>query len=159
MRFFERSYEQLDQTISYLLCLIHTDMDLCFRLYFTLKKKADLLSVTVSPCAVPIEWSLAVRTLKDKPPKKAHCEFVCVYVCLFMDLRLLEGIFVHACKHVLVCLGSTGIDLTRANRLLRDFVSKGRTGYIPSEDLMKKRSSRLRLTDLISRCKTAVVLL
>ncbi|KAF4102254.1 protein NDNF [Onychostoma macrolepis] len=42
------------------------------RLYFTLKKKADLLSVTVSPCAVPIEWSLAVRTLKDKPPKKAH---------------------------------------------------------------------------------------
>lgn len=55
-------------------------MDLCFRLYFTLKKKADLLSVTVSPCAVPIEWSLAVRTLKDKPPKKAHCEFVCVYM-------------------------------------------------------------------------------
>uniref|UniRef100_A0A9J7X9F8 Protein NDNF n=1 Tax=Cyprinus carpio carpio TaxID=630221 RepID=A0A9J7X9F8_CYPCA len=42
------------------------------RLYFTLKKKADLLSVTVSPCAVPIEWSLAVRTLKDKPPKKTH---------------------------------------------------------------------------------------
>ncbi|XP_065123430.1 protein NDNF [Paramisgurnus dabryanus] len=42
------------------------------KLYFTLKKKADLMSVTVSPCAVPIEWSLAVRTLKDKPPKKSH---------------------------------------------------------------------------------------
>ncbi|XP_056624102.1 protein NDNF [Triplophysa dalaica] len=42
------------------------------RLYFTLKKKADLMSITVSPCAVPIEWSLAVRTLKDKPPKKPH---------------------------------------------------------------------------------------
>jgi len=134
-------------------------MYLCFRLYFTLKKKADLLSVTVSPCAVPIEWSLAVRTLKDKPPKKAHCEFVCV--CLFMDLCLLEGIFVHACEYVLVlvCLGSTGIALTRANKQLRDFVSIGRIGYIPSEALMKKRSSRLRLTDLISRCKTAVVLL
>lgn len=66
--------------ISYVLFLIHTDMDLCFRLYFTLKKKADLLSVTVSPCAVPIEWSLAVRTLKDKPPKKAHCEFVCMLI-------------------------------------------------------------------------------
>lgn len=78
-----------------------------------------------------------------------------------MDLCLLKGIFVHACKHVRVCLclGSAGIDLTRANRQLRDFISKGRTGYIPSEALMKKRSSRLRLTDLISRCKTAVVLL
>lgn len=76
-----------------------------------------------------------------------------------MDLCLLEGIFVHVCKHVRVCLGSAGIDLTRANRQLRDFISKGRTGYIPSEALMKKRSSRLRLTDLISRCKTAVVLL
>nr|XP_046258907.1 protein NDNF [Scatophagus argus] len=39
------------------------------RLYFTLKKKASAMSVTVSPCDVPIEWSLAARTLKDKPLK------------------------------------------------------------------------------------------
>ncbi|XP_075931869.1 protein NDNF [Anarhichas minor] len=39
------------------------------RLYFTLKKKAPAMSVTVSPCELPIEWSLAARTLKDKPHK------------------------------------------------------------------------------------------
>ncbi|XP_028982845.1 protein NDNF [Betta splendens] len=39
------------------------------RLYFTLKKKAPALSVTVSPCDLPIEWSLAARTLKDRPLK------------------------------------------------------------------------------------------
>lgn len=39
------------------------------RLYFTLKKKAPTMSVTVSPCDLPIEWSLAARTLKDKPLK------------------------------------------------------------------------------------------
>ncbi|XP_022054041.2 protein NDNF [Acanthochromis polyacanthus] len=39
------------------------------RLYFTLKKKASAMSVTVSPCDLPIEWSLAARTLKDKPLK------------------------------------------------------------------------------------------
>ncbi|XP_056290951.1 protein NDNF [Pseudoliparis swirei] len=39
------------------------------RLYFTLKKKAPAMSVTVSPCDLPIEWSLAARTLKDKPRK------------------------------------------------------------------------------------------
>ncbi|KAK5854215.1 hypothetical protein PBY51_015305 [Eleginops maclovinus] len=39
------------------------------RLYFTLKKKAPGMSVTVSPCDLPIEWSLAARTLKDKPIK------------------------------------------------------------------------------------------
>ncbi|KAM3605550.1 uncharacterized protein V6R79_000640 [Siganus canaliculatus] len=39
------------------------------RLYFTLKKKASAVSVTVSPCDLPIEWSLAARTLKDKPLK------------------------------------------------------------------------------------------
>ncbi|KAM9848096.1 protein NDNF [Aulostomus maculatus] len=38
------------------------------RLYFTLKK-ASAMSVTVSPCDLPIEWSLAARTLKDKPLK------------------------------------------------------------------------------------------
>lgn len=44
------------------------------RLYFTLKKKAPAMSVTVSPCDVPIEWSLAARTLKDKPLKSLQCE-------------------------------------------------------------------------------------
>ncbi|XP_067466561.1 protein NDNF [Thunnus thynnus] len=39
------------------------------RLYFTLKKKAPAMSVTVSPCDLPIEWNLAARTLKDKPLK------------------------------------------------------------------------------------------
>ncbi|XP_034753223.1 protein NDNF isoform X2 [Etheostoma cragini] len=39
------------------------------RLYFTLKKKAPAMSVTVSPCDLPIEWSLSARTLKDKPLK------------------------------------------------------------------------------------------
>ncbi|XP_068184147.1 protein NDNF [Antennarius striatus] len=39
------------------------------RLYFTLKKKTPGMSVTVSPCDLPIEWSLAARTLKDKPLK------------------------------------------------------------------------------------------
>ncbi|XP_034093638.1 protein NDNF [Gymnodraco acuticeps] len=39
------------------------------RLYFTLKKKAPGMSVTVSPCDLPIEWSLSARTLKDKPLK------------------------------------------------------------------------------------------
>ncbi|XP_034040484.1 LOW QUALITY PROTEIN: protein NDNF [Thalassophryne amazonica] len=39
------------------------------RLYFSLKKKAPAMSVTVSPCDRPIEWSLAARTLKDKPLK------------------------------------------------------------------------------------------
>ncbi|XP_030012774.1 protein NDNF [Sphaeramia orbicularis] len=39
------------------------------RLYLTLKKKASAMSVTVSPCDQPIEWSLSARTLKDKPLK------------------------------------------------------------------------------------------
>ncbi|CAL8299018.1 unnamed protein product [Merluccius merluccius] len=39
------------------------------RLYFTLKKKAVMMAVTVSPCDVPLEWSLASRTIKDKPLK------------------------------------------------------------------------------------------
>ncbi|XP_062286946.1 protein NDNF [Scomber scombrus] len=39
------------------------------RLYYTLKKKAPAMSVTVSPCDLPIEWSLAARTMKDKPLK------------------------------------------------------------------------------------------
>lgn len=48
----------------------------CFtcRLYFTLKKKAPVMSVTVSPCDLPIEWTLAARTLKDKPLKSLQCE-------------------------------------------------------------------------------------
>lgn len=48
----------------------------CFlhRLYFALKKKASALSVTVSPCDLPVEWSLAARTLKDKPHKSLQCE-------------------------------------------------------------------------------------
>lgn len=45
------------------------------RLYFTLKKKAPAMSVTVSPCDLPIEWSLAARTLKDKPLKSLQCEW------------------------------------------------------------------------------------
>lgn len=32
------------------------------------------MSVTVSPCDLPIEWSLAARTLKDKPLKSLQCE-------------------------------------------------------------------------------------
>uniref|UniRef100_A0A3B5LWS4 Protein NDNF n=1 Tax=Xiphophorus couchianus TaxID=32473 RepID=A0A3B5LWS4_9TELE len=44
------------------------------RLYFTLKKKTSAMSVTVSPCSLPIEWSLAARTLKDKPTKKSTPE-------------------------------------------------------------------------------------
>lgn len=47
---------------------------LLHRLYFTLKKKAPAMSVTVSPCDSPIEWSLAARTLKDKPLKSLQCE-------------------------------------------------------------------------------------
>ncbi|XP_055018665.1 protein NDNF [Boleophthalmus pectinirostris] len=39
------------------------------RLYFILKKKTPGMSVTVSPCNLPIEWSLAARTLKDNPLK------------------------------------------------------------------------------------------
>ncbi|XP_031679480.1 protein NDNF-like isoform X1 [Oncorhynchus kisutch] len=42
------------------------------RLYFTLKKKVAMMSVTVSPCDLPIEWTLEARTLKDKPPKSLH---------------------------------------------------------------------------------------
>ncbi|XP_028845605.1 protein NDNF [Denticeps clupeoides] len=42
------------------------------RFYFTLKKKTPSMSLTVSPCGVAIEWSLAARTLKDKPPKNPH---------------------------------------------------------------------------------------
>lgn len=45
------------------------------RLYFTLKKKAPGMSVTVSPCDLPIEWTLAARTLKDKPLKNLQCEW------------------------------------------------------------------------------------
>lgn len=33
------------------------------------------MSVTVSPCDLPIEWSLAARTLKDKPLKSLQCEW------------------------------------------------------------------------------------
>uniref|UniRef100_A0A3Q2R345 Protein NDNF n=1 Tax=Fundulus heteroclitus TaxID=8078 RepID=A0A3Q2R345_FUNHE len=39
------------------------------RLYFTLKKKTSAMSVTVSPCHLPVEWRLTARTLKDKPLK------------------------------------------------------------------------------------------
>ncbi|XP_061141219.1 protein NDNF [Syngnathus typhle] len=38
------------------------------RTYFTLRKAAAM-SVTVSPCDSPIEWSLAARTLENKPLK------------------------------------------------------------------------------------------
>ncbi|KAL0964493.1 hypothetical protein UPYG_G00324590 [Umbra pygmaea] len=39
------------------------------RLYFVLKKKTAMMSVTVSPCDFPIEWTLAARNIKDKPSK------------------------------------------------------------------------------------------
>ncbi|CAL8254845.1 unnamed protein product [Lota lota] len=39
------------------------------RLYFTLKKKAVMMAVTVSPCDAPLEWSLTSRTIKDRPLK------------------------------------------------------------------------------------------
>ncbi|CAL8391451.1 unnamed protein product [Arctogadus glacialis] len=38
-------------------------------LYFTLKKKAVMMAVTVSPCDAPLEWSLTSRTIKDRPLK------------------------------------------------------------------------------------------
>ncbi|XP_061913799.1 protein NDNF [Entelurus aequoreus] len=38
------------------------------RLFFTLRKTPDF-AVTVSPCGPPMEWTLAARTLKDKPLK------------------------------------------------------------------------------------------
>nr|XP_057914499.1 protein NDNF [Doryrhamphus excisus] len=38
------------------------------RLYFTLRK-TPTVSLTVSPCDPPIEWTLAARTLKNKPLK------------------------------------------------------------------------------------------
>ncbi|XP_030643037.1 protein NDNF [Chanos chanos] len=44
------------------------------RLYFTLRKRTTSMSVTVSPCAVPIEWTLTARMLKDKP-KNPHCKW------------------------------------------------------------------------------------
>lgn len=59
--------KQTTSTCGYLLRFLH-------RLYFTLKKKAPAMSVTVSPCDLPIEWSLAARTLKDKPLKSLQCE-------------------------------------------------------------------------------------
>ncbi|XP_036402327.1 protein NDNF [Megalops cyprinoides] len=42
------------------------------RLYFTLRKRTAAMSVTVSPCDAPIEWSLSARTLKDRPSKSLH---------------------------------------------------------------------------------------
>ncbi|XP_061084881.1 protein NDNF [Conger conger] len=51
---------------------IHLPKDRTRRLYFTLKKKIPMMSVTVSPCDVPIEWTLSARTLKDKPLKNLH---------------------------------------------------------------------------------------
>ncbi|CAB1312743.1 unnamed protein product [Coregonus sp. 'balchen'] len=51
---------------------IHLPKGRTRRLYFTLKKKVVMMSVTVSPCDLPIEWTLAARTLKDKPPKSLH---------------------------------------------------------------------------------------
>ncbi|KAG5831119.1 hypothetical protein ANANG_G00300460 [Anguilla anguilla] len=51
---------------------IHLPKDRTRRLYFTLKKKTPMMSVTVSPCDVPIEWTLSARTLKDKPLKNLH---------------------------------------------------------------------------------------
>ncbi|XP_029554378.1 protein NDNF [Salmo trutta] len=51
---------------------IHLPKGRTRRLYFTLKKKVVMMSVTVSPCDLPIEWTLAARTLKDKPPKNLH---------------------------------------------------------------------------------------
>lgn len=52
------------------------------RLYFTLKKKTSAMSVTVSPCSLPIEWSLAAHTLKDKPLKNLQCEWT---NCTFLN--------------------------------------------------------------------------
>ncbi len=61
------------------------------RLYFTLKKKAQAMSVTVSPCDIPIEWSLAARTLKDKPLKSLQCEWtVRPHACTFRYPLYLE---------------------------------------------------------------------
>ncbi|KAJ8013939.1 hypothetical protein DPEC_G00035050 [Dallia pectoralis] len=42
------------------------------RLYFIVKKKVAMMSVTISPCDLPIEWTLAARTVKDYPPKSLH---------------------------------------------------------------------------------------
>lgn len=63
-----RVMNQTTSFCSYLWCFLH-------RLYFTLKKKAPAMSVTVSPCDLPIEWSLSARTLKDKPLKSLQCEW------------------------------------------------------------------------------------
>ncbi|XP_062375950.1 protein NDNF [Sardina pilchardus] len=51
---------------------IHLPKGKTRRFYFTLKKKTPSMSLTVSPCGTPIEWTLAARTLKDKPPKNLH---------------------------------------------------------------------------------------
>ncbi|XP_006630597.2 protein NDNF isoform X1 [Lepisosteus oculatus] len=42
------------------------------RLYFTLQKGSPAFSVAVSPCDVPIEWSLTVRMLQSKPATPLH---------------------------------------------------------------------------------------
>ncbi|KPP70281.1 hypothetical protein Z043_110902 [Scleropages formosus] len=44
------------------------------RFYFTFKKKTSKMSVTVVPCDSAIEWSLAAKTIKDKPSKTLQCE-------------------------------------------------------------------------------------
>lgn len=64
-------FPEMNQTTSWGLSLVF----FLHRLYFTLKKKAPAMSVTVSPCDLPIEWSLAARTLKDKPLKSLQCEW------------------------------------------------------------------------------------
>ncbi|XP_010868215.1 protein NDNF [Esox lucius] len=51
---------------------IHLPKGQTRRLYFILKKKTTMMSVTVSPCDLPLEWTLVARTVKDKPPKSLH---------------------------------------------------------------------------------------
>ncbi|XP_046885874.1 LOW QUALITY PROTEIN: protein NDNF [Hypomesus transpacificus] len=54
------------------LTTIHLPKGRTRRLYFTLKKKAAMMSLTVSPCDLPVEWTLVGRSLKDKAPKSLH---------------------------------------------------------------------------------------
>ncbi|KAJ8391769.1 hypothetical protein AAFF_G00085410 [Aldrovandia affinis] len=51
---------------------IHLPKDRTRRLYFTLRTRSPAMTLTVSPCDVPIEWSLSARTLKDKASKSLH---------------------------------------------------------------------------------------
>jgi len=86
-----------------------------FRLYFTLKKKAVTMSVTVSPCDVPLEWSLVARTIKDKPLKSMQCErayththtrphtHTCTDGCTCKHTHTHAFVSLHACVCVHVC--------------------------------------------------------